>query len=371
MKLGIFLFKLNLKLVYFFMKIIPINKKKIVFISRQNDKPSLDFLMLKDKLERKYKVVMLTRKMEGGLVNYIKYYFHLYAQMYHLATSKVCVLDSYSIPACILKHKKKLVIIQIWHSMGAIKKFGYQTLDKSGGRGSLVAHSMKMHNNYDYIVSGSEMMIPYFSEAFNTSKDKFIVNGSPKIDYLLKNKKRFNREVKSIYPELKNKKNILYVPTFRNNEDIKLDDLIKSINYDKYNLIVKLHNRSNTLITDKRVLTCPKISSLKLLSVADYVITDYSGISIEASAIDIPIFLYLYDYDEYIENNGLNIDLFEELKPYAFKDAGDLIKCLSKEKYNINVVLKYKERYLDPGMGKYTDKLVSFINDKMECDKSE
>ena len=48
--------------------------------------------------------------------------------MYYLATSKVCVLDGYCIPASILKHKKKLKIIQIWHASGAIKKFGYQIL---------------------------------------------------------------------------------------------------------------------------------------------------------------------------------------------------------------------------------------------------
>jgi ATP-dependent DNA ligase len=49
-------------------------------------------------------------------------------EMFHLATSKYCIIDSYVIPVSILKHRNKLVIIQIWHALGAIKKFGYASL---------------------------------------------------------------------------------------------------------------------------------------------------------------------------------------------------------------------------------------------------
>ena len=132
--LGV-LFKINLKVVYFFLKFLPTKKNKVLFISRQSNKPSIDFLILEKELRKlKFKTILITKKIEKGFVNYIKYYFNLYKQMYHLATSKVCIIDSYCIPVCILNHKKSLIVIQIWHAMAAIKQFGYQTLTKSDGR---------------------------------------------------------------------------------------------------------------------------------------------------------------------------------------------------------------------------------------------
>lgn len=364
--LGV-LFKINLKFVYFFLKILPIKKNKILFISRQSNNPSIDFLLLDRALKKlNFKTVMITKKIDNGFINYLKYYFNLYKQMYHLATSKLCIIDSYCIPVCILKHKKKLTVIQIWHAMAAIKQFGYQTLTKNDGRNEKIARIMKMHNNYDFILSGSSAMLEPFSKAFNASVNKFIINGLPRIDYLLKNKKILKNKIKNYYPELKNKKNILYAPTFRKNSKIKIDQLIKNIDYKKFNLIIKVHPATKISLNNKNIFTCPKYSALELLSIADYVITDYSAISLEASSLDIPIFLYLYDYDQYVANNGLNIDLFQEFGKYASKDIKSIINILNKEKYDINVVLKFKDKYLDKNLGNYTKKLVKFIVDKME-----
>ena len=364
--LGV-LFKINLKVVYFFLKFLPTIKNKVLFISRQSNKPSIDFLILEKELRKlKFKTILITKKIEKGFVNYIKYYFNLYKQMYHLATSKICIIDSYCIPVCILKHKKSLVVIQMWHAMGAIKQFGYQTLSKEAGRNTKIAHVMCMHKNYNYVLSGSESMIEPFSKAFNISSSKIIVNGLPRIDYIIDNKKILSKKIKMDYKLLKLKKNVLYVPTFRRNESVKINELINNFDFDKFNLIIKLHPSSNVEIKNKNVFTCSNYSSLQLLTIADYVITDYSAISIEAASLDIPIFLYLYDYNQYVDKNGLNIDLFNEFGKYASKDIKSILKSLKKEKYDMNIIYNFKEKYLDPDYGKYTDNLVNFIIDKME-----
>lgn len=360
------LLKLNLKIVYFILKLFPTNNEKIVFISRQSNTLSFDFIMLKEellKINNKFKIVFITKKIEKGLKNYILYYLNLYVQMYHLATSKVCVVDSYCIPVSVLKHKKSLKIIQIWHAMGAIKKFGYQTLLKKDGRNYKVSKVMKMHKNYDYVVSGSKEMIPYFSEAFNVEKDKFIVNGSPKMDYIYKNKLEIKNKILTKYEFLNKKKNVLYAPTFRKNEENKIDDLVNNFDYEKFNLIVKLHPKCPK-INNSNIITCDEFSSLELLTIADYVITDYSAISIEASILDVPIILYLYDYENYSTNNGLNINLFEELKPYVYKDYKEVIESLKKD-YDKNIVYQFKIKYADDNIGNYTFNLANFINKRM------
>lgn len=365
MKAFVYLFKLNLRIVYFFMKLLP-TQNKVVFISRQSNRISLDFQILSEKIGENHKVILLCKKLEKGLSNYIKYYFHIYRQMYNLATAKVCVLDSYSIPACILKHKKDLEIIQIWHALGAIKKFGYQSLGKPSGRNEKIAKLMCMHNNYDHICIATKEWAPYFSEAFNVSKEKFIFNGLPKMDYLYLNELEIKNKILNKYPKLKKKKNILYVPTFRKNEEVDVDSLINDFDFKNNNLIIKLHPKSNLKLEDKRIFVCKEFTATELITIADYVISDYSAISLEAMSIDKNVLFYLYDYEKYSVENGLNIDLFKEFKPYAFKDIKSILEIINKDKYDKKTIKKLKDKYINKNIGQYTDFLVNFIEKRIK-----
>ena len=347
-----------LNIIYLFFKLIPINNKKIFFLSRQSNNLSLDYTLLIKKINEQYpdyKIVTMNNMLGKKIIDKIKYIRIMIIQMYHLATSKTCVIDGYNPVISILKHKKKLKIIQIWHSLAAVKKFGYQTLDKECGSSSKIARIMKMHKNYNLIVTGSKKMIPYFSEAFNYSEDKFINCGLPRIDYLLNESKNNRKRILEEYPELKNKKIILYVPTFRKGESYYVESLESLVNKNKYELIIKGHPLKS--IQSKY----NKYTSLELLSIADYVITDYSAISIEACVLDIPLYFYLYDIDEYKEKVGLNIDLEKEMSEVSFKDASKLIKEIEKNKYPYKKLREFKNKYLDNVEGNSTDILVKYI----------
>ena len=99
----------------------------------------------------------------------------MFKQMYHIATSKIVVLDGYCILISILKHKKDLKVIQLWHALGSLKKFGYSSLDKRDGRGKKIADLMNMHKNYSYILTSSEVSRPFFREAFNAKDEQMVV----------------------------------------------------------------------------------------------------------------------------------------------------------------------------------------------------
>ena len=360
--IGIFF----MKIIYFFMKLFK-TKNKIVFISRQSDKLSLDFSLLKEEIEKNSNIelVFITKKVEKNFRSVFKSIFIMLKQMYHLATSKVCVIDGYNITVSVLKHKKGLKIIQIWHSLGAIKKFGYQSLITNKQKET--AKVMHMHENYDYILSGSDAMTKYFAKAFNYPESKFYSLGLPRIDYILKTEKQNKIKVYKKYPEFKNKKIILYVPTFRDNNNYQINKLINSIDLKKYILIIKVHPNMDYKIDKKdNVYTCDNISSLDLLCVSNYVITDYSAISIEAAVIDKPIYLYVYDYDEYKENPGINTDLYSDLKGYVFKDPKELFDKLNKTKYDMKVLEGYKKKYLCNTDGTVTKNIVEFILEQVK-----
>ena len=120
--------KIPLIITYFFLKLLP-TSNKVVLISRFFKTTSIDFELLIKEINTtypNYKIVVLNHKETSPL----KSVNNILIEMYHLATSKAAIIDSYIIPISVLTHKKELVIIQIWHALGAIKKFGYASIDR-------------------------------------------------------------------------------------------------------------------------------------------------------------------------------------------------------------------------------------------------
>ena len=353
-KIILRILKIGLNIVYFFMKILP-TKNRIVMISRQSNSIPMDFQLLKKELSKKHEVKCLCKKLEGRenskFKERIKYGFHMFTQMYYLATSKVCVLDSYCPTVSILRHKRKLKIIQIWHSIGTMKRFGYTALDKEEGSNSDIARIMKMHKNYDLVFASGKAYIDHLASGFNISPNKIEVYTLPKIDLL--NDREYEKNVKKKilkkYPELNNnKKNIIYAPTYRKEEkefSLKLNELVKAFDYSKYNLIIKLHPLSNAKIDNKNVIFDKDFSTFDFLFLADGLISDYSCILYEAGVRNILLYFYCYDIDNYLETRGLALD-YKELPGYQEKDPVKLVKDLDK-KYDLTYLNKFIKKYVE------------------------
>lgn len=373
MAILITIFKFHLRVIYFFLKLLKTDNNKILFLSRQSNSKSIDFKLMEKDIKERYKdkkLVILTKTLNKN--NFIKYYFHIYKQMYHLATSKICLVDTYIIPVSILKHKKNLKIIYLCHGIGNIKKFGYQTLKNESGKNEKISKLMDMHKNYDYIISTSKETSKFYSKAFDYPISKIIPIGNPKIDYILDINNKKEKVLKK-YPELKNKKVILYVSTFRKYEDNYLEKFIENVDTDKYNVIMnihpvtyKYHKNIDRYIKSNKIYRCREFSTQELLSVADIVITDYSSFIFESAILEKPTYLFVPDYDRYIKSNGLNVDIFKELNGYVYKDAKSLFKKIDKNDYNLNIIKRFKDKYVSNCEGDATKKLVDFIIKEMD-----
>lgn len=319
---------------------------KVVFISRQSETPSLDFRYLINEIKTnypQYKVEVLCKMIPASAGGKIKYAGEMFRQMKALATSKVAVLDGYCILASMLNHKSDLKIIQIWHALGAFKRFGKSILDKEGGKSSKTAAAFKMHNNYDLIAASGDACVPFFAEAFGQPESKFVPIGIPRMDYLTdENEKiRLRGNIFARYPQLDNgKKNILYVPTFRDNEaDTKAlreatEELINRVNYTEYNLIVKHHvvdtNKEEIYIDSRMNKTVGEyFTGMDFMAVADYVVTDYSSVLYEALLRDLPLYIYCFDSDKYIDERGFYIDFWRDLPAMYSKNAKGICDFIS------------------------------------------
>ena len=359
----------NLKLIYFFFKMFPV-KNQIVLISRQSDNLSIDFLTLKKYIETKepnISIKIICKRLEKNFFSKVVFYMYTIKQMYYLARSKVCVLDSYCLPVSVLNHKKELTVIQMWHAIGKIKKSGYQTVGKTYGRRSLHAKTLKMHYNYDFVIAGAPYWTEFYCKTFNVTKDKIVNFGLPRIDYILDGANNVVEKLKKSNIELFNKPIILYAPTFRKKESVNVEDVLSHIDYEKYNIIIKLH--PNDLRKEKidrnKYIVIDDYSASELLLVCDYLITDYSAIAFEAAIVDKKIFFLLYDYEKYISKNGLNFNLLTEVLDFVLFNSKDLGEKLEQE-YNWELYKKFKEKVLPNPINGSTEKIANLIFKELE-----
>lgn len=357
--------------IYLFFKMFP-SKKQITMISRQSDTITMDFKLLKDEIENRnanISVICLCRKLPGGekasLLEKIKYIFHCFKQMYYIATSKVIILDSYCILASILKHKKNLRIIQMWHSMGTMKKFGYQILGLEEGSSIQTAKDMKMHKNYDYIFASSPAYAEYLAEGFGYGKESVEIYSLPRVDLL--NSKQYKKEIHDkimkVYPQIDGKKNIVYCPTFRKDEKNVEEEILKlvdNVDYNKYNLILKLHPLSKIEIDNKNVIYDKTFSSFDMLFIADFVISDYSCIIYEAAVLNIPIYFWAFDLEKYINSRGLTLDYKNEVPGLISSDIQEILQEIDTKDYDKDKLENFRKKYVT-NIENCTEKIVDFV----------
>lgn len=361
---GITAFRLVLSFIYFFLKLLPM-RNRICFLSRQSNHVRYDFIVVSKAIKKRKDVecVFLCKRLEGikSIPSYITYMFKC---IYNLAVSKVCVIDTYSIPVSLLKHREELTIIQIWHALGAIKKFGLQSVGLRGGRDAYISHLMRMHQNYDYVLCAGEKTKHVYSQAFGIDENKIILTGVPRIDYLLNsNTEKKKNKIYEKYPELREKKVIFYVPTFRSGEIPDISTCADIIDKDKYILIVRLHPSDEIKLKNsgKYESSFSDLSTLKLLTVADYVITDYSAVSIEAAILGKAVFFYLYDIKQYIDERGLNFNPLEEMPHCSAVDFDSIYKYIDSGVYDYKKLADFRREFVSTYDTNNVERITDFI----------
>lgn len=342
------IFGVLMNFVYSFFKLNK-TKNQVAFISRQSETPSLDFQYLIDEIQKnypQYEVVVLCKMIPASFGGKIKYVGEMFRQMKALSQSKVVVLDGYCILASVLNHKKDLKIIQIWHALGAFKRFGKSVLDMPGGKSSATANAFKMHRNYDLIAASGDKCVPFFAEAFDQPEEKFIPIGIPRMDYLTDSEKNAKvvQNIYSVYPELDNgKKTILYVPTFRDKpEDIEAlhkmtEDFVSKVDYSKYNLVVKHHvvdtNFEEVYIdSTQNILHGEHFSGMDFMCVSDFVVTDYSSVIYEAVLKNLPIYIFCFDGERYLDERGFYIDFWHDIPAVYGKTSEEILASINDNK---------------------------------------
>lgn len=345
-------------------------KNRIAMLSRQSADP-FDFRLLDPYLRAELGTVDIRRCcVENRMTPAI-----LLRQLYLCATSCIVLVDGY-VPAVSVPKHQRAKVIQMWHALGAIKKFGYQALGTSEGRTREQADGLRMHRGYDAVIAGCDGAVGAFAEAFDIDADKILPIGLPRTDYIAspdfarmrqvyldKIERRYGVSADDGYV------NVLYAPTFRRHlEDDGgniLADAVTSLSYElqrladaagvKVRLILSAHpiqkDDGNLDVAPGTVLV-HTVGTLHFLPLVDYVITDYSTIAFEAGLSDgTRVMFHMPDHDAYGCDPGLNIDPEAVCPSCCFDDVHDLARTIvddagGRHRYDDSEFMRFFDGYV-------------------------
>lgn len=295
--------------------------------------------------------------------------------IYHLATSQVIVLDNYYGFLSSISFKESVKKLQIWHANGAIKTFGWKDLSVKKRSKYAKERFAAVYNQFDYILSGSDRMSTIFCEAFSASSHQILNTGIPRTDIFF-DKEHIDKVTSSLYKKyinLKNKKIILYAPTFRENEpesanQIRLDfTYLKNELESDYILLVRLHpsiiNRMDFSDYDGFVYNFSDYPIINdLLFITDILITDYSSIPFEFSFLQKPMIFYPYDLDEYRKTRGF-WDSYHELVPGPIAySTEEIVQLIHNSFFPLETIANFHQEWNTYSIGNSSENVVQIIN---------
>ena len=343
---------------------LPINKKRVMFESflGRNVSGNPKYLyeqMIKDGLDNKYDLIWILNNIDepingsGKKVKRktLKYY-------YYMATSKYWIFNCRQADEII--KRKENIYLQTWHGT-PLKKLAMDMDNVNmAGQTDINEYKEKFYNNsrrWDYLLIQNDYSREIFKKAF--AFNKTILNGYPANDILYtENNKESIDKIKDKLNIPKNKKIILYAPTWRDdnfykkghyrmNIELDLDKMQKELG-NEYIILLRMHYLiTNNINIEKYKGFVYDYSQgydiQELYLVSDILITDYSSVMFDYSNLNRPIIFFTYDIEQYRDAlRGFYFDFEEEAPGPLVVDTEGVIECL-KSIDDINKQYKNKK----------------------------
>lgn len=353
-------------------RMIPCDKKKVLFISfhgrgySDNPKAIYEYLRSQNKdLEYIWAIKNYKKKnieIEGAKV--IEYFSIPY--FYYLARCKYWVVNC-KLPAYVLK-KGNQVYLQTWHGT-PLKRLAHDIVldnkDTTFYRSKMSAK--EMYETYDidvakynYMISPNPFSTQVFSSAFQINRERLIETGYPRNDVLVNTSKEEIEALKTKMGLPKNKKIILYAPTWRDNSYITQGYTFKlQVDFKKWqdilgNEYVVIFKPHYLIINDfdiKQfsgfVYEASATSDIaQLYLVSDILVTDYSSVFFDYSILNRPMYFYMFDLEEYAsELRGFYFDIYETLPGPIVEDEDDLLNNLKNQTFDYGRLESFNKEF--------------------------
>lgn len=297
---------------------------------------------------------------------------------YQIARSKVVVVDDFTPILNEVWAMDHRILIQLWHACGAFKTFGFTRVGKDGGPNQTSTN----HRYYNYAIVSSDEIRRFYAEGFGIDVKNVKALGVPRTDDFFKEsyKSEIRAKLYEQYPQLKDKKVILFAPTFRGNgagtahfpfDKFNVKDVLSKLG-EEYMIIIKHHPFVEMKHpVDASVKDCVLDLSTEseindLLFITDLLITDYSSVIFEASLLNIPMLFYAFDLEDYVVNRDFYYPFKNFVPGKIVRNVDQIVESIGQEDYEQEKVETFKHRFFDQLDGKSSERVADFIMNLLE-----
>jgi len=367
-----FMNKYGYKILYNVFKWLPLQHRKVLFASDSREDLSGNFAFVYEEMKKRnldfdYHFI-LKREIakERSLFEFIKL-------SYHLATSKFIVLDDFYPLVYPLKIRKNAELVQLWHAVGAFKTFGFSRIGRPGGP----SPKSKNHRNYTKAIVSSKHVAKHYAEGFGIDVEKVLPTGIPRTDVFFDQeyKKSMREKLYQEYPFLKDKKVIMFAPTFRGNgqqsahypmEMLNLKKLYENLK-DEYVFLFKIH----PFVKNDFSIPYPYSDFFydfshyreinDLLFVTDLLITDYSSVCFEFALLNKPMIFFGFDVEDYVRSRDFYYEFQSFIPGTLVRTTEEIIETIKTENYSTEKIKPFVEYFFDDLDGKSSARVVDQI----------
>ena len=341
----------------------PINPKKVVFTTIEgttgfscNPKHiALELLRRRQDLDIVWLVDDMTKEFPAGIR---KMRNTLQNRAYELSTAAVWVDNSRKQLEC--RKRPGQFYLQTWHASLHIKPTG---IDR-GTSFSKIAELVSRHDSamVDILITNSPWMEEHAPRSIVydgvTSR-----TGSPRVDMLLNNRDECREKFRAKYGFDEDTKLLLYAPTFRSgsqgtNRSIAKQDIMPDFGMMKEALEKKFSGKWAVVLRLHPQLTARHIEAgvsgdnnfvvdaskeddmSEVLGACDILLPDYSAMSFDAVYMHLPVFLYVADLQEYIDERGglmWNLDELPFIKAVSDEELFQAIAEFNDKAYEKSI----------------------------------
>ena len=361
-----------------FLRILPIKKKKILFIGYYGEKYGCNPMYISEYMvqyKKDWDIVWAFTHPEthqDTKTRTVRYRSLRY--FYELSTSQV-IVTNYRMTSDFKKRKGQLYI-QTWHSSLRLKMIEKDAEDTLPANYIEMAH--KDSRQIDALLSGCEKSTEIFRRSF-WYEGPIIPTGTPRMDLLINKDEGKRNLYKSKLGIAQDEKVLVYAPTFRKDNTLKyydidfqrLNDSLEKKWGGKWRIILRLHphlvnlSRQISEGNDYIIDATDYDNIQELLLIADVVISDYSSLIFDFAFTLKPCILYVPDLEDYTRNDrGLYFDINVLPFPKTMNNE-ELNQCIVS--FNTKEYLKDVENFMKE-IGSYEDghaceKIVKYIEE--------
>lgn len=330
-------------------KVLPKNNKLIVFESflgkQFSDNPRSLYEYMIDQYGDEYDLVWSVdrRYVDVFEENNIKY-LKRFSLKWLLTLNRAGLWISNSRMPLWIPKPRKTKYLQTWHGtplkrlaldMDAVLMPG---TDTESYKKNFTTESSK----WDYLISPNPYSTEIFRRAFNFNKT-MLETGYPRNDILVNNNNEdYINKLKIDMGIRRDKKIILYAPTWRDNEyyqrgkykfDIKLDlERMRESLSDDYVILLRMHyliaENIDTSKYDGFVIDMSKYEDIRdLYLISDILLTDYSSVFFDYAILNRPVLFFTYDLESYRDNlRGFYFDFEQDAPGPLLYDTAEIIE---------------------------------------------